>query len=156
MRNKLAKIPDYSKMYTCAGDPDHIEYEPIVERDGTVTLKPSGKTNIAELINSYKETTDISYIMKRIAMGDFSALSMNGFYGDFRGMPTDPAEVLQYQINAERYFYSLPPETRNKFNNSVTEFLREGQNESEFFFSALGVERKEPEKEVTPVAESSD
>lgn len=153
MRNKKANIPDISKMFTCAGDPDHINYEPIVEKDGTITLTPSGKTNIPELINSYKETTDMAYIMKRMTMGDLSMFRADGMYGDFRDMPRDPAEVLQYQINAERYFYNLPPDIRNKFNNSVTEFLREGQNESEFFFKALGVEKK---SEVTESAESSD
>lgn len=154
MRNKLAKIPDPNKYFTCSGEEFEIQYEPLVERDGTITLAENGKINIKEYINSFRDSTDMAFILKQIALGDTSVLNVNvPMYGDFRNVPKDPAEVLQYRINAERYFYSLPADIRNKFDNSVTVFLREGQEESEFFFSALGVVK---ESEVNEIAESSD
>lgn len=158
MRNKLAKIPDPNKYFTCSGEEFEIQYEPLVERDGTITLAENGKINIKEYINSFRDSTDMAFIMKQIALGDTSVLSANvPMYGDFRNVPRDPAEVLQYRINAERYFYSLPADIRNKFDNSVTVFLREGQLESEYFFKSLGVLRENTESEVKEVnAQPSD
>lgn len=124
MRNKNAKVSDPKKFITNCGDKYHIEYDGSIAEDGTVVLKEVGKTDIKASINSYKETTDIDYIRKKIEVGDLSGINQSKpQYGDFTNMPSNMAEALQMQIDAKRAFYKLDLETRNKFDNDVNKFL---------------------------------
>lgn len=124
MRNKFAKVSDPNKFETCSGDRYHITYEPVVNPDGTISLVENGKEDIQAKIDSYREKTDIAYIIKRLEMGDTSVLNQNNpMYGDFTDMPKSYAEVLQLVIDAENSFYKLPLDTRNKFDNDYKQWL---------------------------------
>lgn len=124
MRNKNAKVSDPKKFITSSGAKYHIEYDGSVDKEGNITLKEVGKTDIKASINSYKETTDIDYIRKKIEMGDLSGINQSKpSFGDFTQMPKTMAEALQMQIDAKRAFMKLDIDTRNKFDNDVNKFL---------------------------------
>lgn len=106
------------------GDPWHIIYSPKVSKDGNIELVESGKENTDDIIQSFEESTDINYLMTRIAQGDLTALNQrNGIFGDFTGMPKTYAEVLQLHIDANRLFDSLPVEVKQKFDNDENKFF---------------------------------
>lgn len=150
MRNANAKVSDPKKFITCSGDRFHIEYKGEVQKDGTVKLVESGKTDIRQAINAYKDQTDLDYIRKKIEQGDLSVLNpAKPQYGDFTNMPSTYAEALQMQIDANDYFYSLDPEVRNKFDNDVNQFLASAG--SEVWMKKLGLTPVVPETTADPV-----
>lgn len=130
MRNKNAKFPDPNKFVTNPGSDVQILYDPKINKDGTISLIENGKESISQYINSFKEQTDISYILKKLELGDTSVLNQaKGMYGDFSEMPKTLAEVLQLKIDAENTFERLPVEVKQKFNNNFN-----------LWFSSLGTE----------------
>lgn len=124
MRNKNAKVPDVSKIFTNPGSPIHILYAPKILDDGTITLVENGTENIQSFIDSFVEQTDIAFIIKQLQLGNTDVLSKKQpMYGDFTEMPKTQAELLQIRIDAERAFYDLPLDVRQKFNNSFNEWF---------------------------------
>lgn len=111
-------------IYSDPGDPIHILYAPKVLDDGQIELVEAGKENTDEIINSYKESTDIQIILQRAAIGDMSGLNVkNPMYGDFTQVPKTFAEVLQLQMDSERLFNNLPADVRQKFDNDKNKFF---------------------------------
>ena len=147
MRNKHAKIIDPNSIETNPGSDIHIEYSPKVQPDGTIILKESGKTSISEYINSFKEQTDMSYILSRMAAGDTSVLEQRTpFYGNFLEAPKTYAEALQLVIDGEKEFNRLPLDVRNSFDNDFRQWL--AQAGTEYWSTKMVLIEKEPEVSV--------
>lgn len=101
-----------------------IEYSPIVNDDGSITLEESGKSNIQEYIDSFAESCDIKSIIARFNAGDVEALNRNVMkFGDFTEFPKTYAEVLQLQIDSNNLFNSLPINIKEKFDNDPNKFF---------------------------------
>lgn len=99
-------------------------YGKEIDKDGTVKIVETGKTNIYEKIQACKDETLVYNILDRFNAGDVTALNQRqGTYGDFTEMPKTLVEAQQILIDAEKYFYTLPLEVRKEFNHSVSEFL---------------------------------
>lgn len=126
------KFPDSKKFVTCAGSKYKTEYSPVVEKDGSITLRPVGKIDFHAYIQSFKEQTDIHYIVNKIASGDTSMLRFDGVYGDFTQYPKTLAEVLQLQIDSNKLFNSLPVEIKQKFSNDPNKFFAQSGTEEWF------------------------
>lgn len=118
MRNKYAKVSDPNTFVTNSGSDDHILYSSKILPDGTIALTPCGKESISELINARAQFTDISFIVNRLMAGDKSVVRDGAFYADLYDSPKNLAEAMQIQIDAERAFYDIPVEIREKFNNN--------------------------------------
>lgn len=94
--------------------------------DGKKRLVVTGKENIKDFIESSKDETLITNIMKRFEQGDISVLSRKqGFYGDVTSMPTNLAEAQSVLISLENQFNSLPLKVRQKFDNSFDKYVKE-------------------------------
>lgn len=120
MRHKEARVPDdFSVFKSSAGDLFHDVYVPSFRADGTIQLCVSDRIDIKKEINSHREETDMSFILSRLMAGDDSVLNPRPpMYGDFTQFPKSYAEMLNMVIDGERYFDSLPMETRKKFDNN--------------------------------------
>lgn len=129
MRNNKAAVSDPNQFYTSPGSEDHVIYSPRVNPDGTVSLFESGRESIKERINSFREQTDIAYILKRLQLGDTSVLRSDGAYGDFTQMPKTFAEALQLQIDGEKKFMQLPLDVRNEFDNDFRKWFASAGSE---------------------------
>lgn len=151
MRNKNAKVSNPNDFVTCPGEQFKAEYSAIVKDDGTILLEVSGKIDMKQMINSFKDSTDMSYILKQIALGNTDVLQQRqGVYADFSEFPKTYAEVLQLRIDAEKNFYQLPIEVRQKFNNDFNVyFATAGQDE---WFEKMGVSL-DPEQGSVPEVE---
>ena len=107
-----------------AGSREKITYEPVYDKRGVWHLEESGKTNLYHEIQSHADSCDINIIMARYRNGETDVLSrIQGVYGDVTNVPTDYAEILNQQLKAEALFKSLAPEIREKYNNSVEQFM---------------------------------
>lgn len=123
-------------------------YKMKVDENGVRTLRKVGEKDIYAEIQSYKDSTDINYILARYARGDVSALSkIQGTYGDFTQIPTTLAELSQRVIDAENIFYQLPIEKRAEFNHSPSEFF--AQFGSEKFNAIFDIKPQKEEFQPT-------
>lgn len=124
MRNKNAKVSNPNDFVTSPGSEIHILYNPKIQEDGTIILVESGKENIQEFIDSFRGSTDMSFIISRLAAGDLSVINQRpALYGDFTDFPKTYAEALQRVIDAQQQFYTLPLEVRNSFDNDYMKWF---------------------------------
>lgn len=120
----LSHICDGNTFISSPGSPVKLIFTPAYE-DGQIILNETGKYDISEFINSYADTTDMSYILARLSAGDSSVLNISkGFYGDASILPDDHRAALDTVISAQTYFDNLPKETRDKFNDSFVEWIQ--------------------------------
>lgn len=136
-----------NKICSEPGSEIHILYKPVVDEKGNIDLVESGKENLKEIIQSGKESCDISVILSQAA-NDPSVLNRApGVFGDFTNMPETYAEMLQLQIDSKRYFDKLPIEVKKKFDNDPMKFMAQAGDKE--WFGKLGfVEEKKEESEV--------
>lgn len=118
MRNKFSRIPDPLEFKSPEGDLFHIVYSSYYKPDGTIGLKESDRVDIKKEINSYRDQTDMSFILSRLMAGDDSVLNPRPpMYGDFTQFPTSYAEMLNMVLAGEQYFDSLPVDIKKQFDN---------------------------------------
>ena len=122
--SSLSSICDGNTFFSNPGSPVKLIYTPALE-EGQIVLNETGKFDISEFINSYAETTDMSFILARLSAGDSSVLNVSqGFYGDSSMLSPDHRSALDTVISAQTYFDNLPKETRDKFNDSFVEWIQ--------------------------------
>lgn len=120
----LSQICDGNTFFSSSGSPVKIIYTPAYI-EGQIILNESGKFDISEFISSYAETTDMSFILSRLAAGDSSVLNIkDGFFGDSSMLPHDHRAALDTVISAQVYFDNLDNETRNKFHDNFVEWIQ--------------------------------
>lgn len=119
MRHKHARVPDdFTSFKSPVGDLFHDVLTPSFRSDGTIELKVSDRVDIKKEINSHRDETDMAFILSRLMAGDDSVLNPNPpLYGDFTQFPKSYVEMLNMVLDGERFFDSLPLETRKKFDN---------------------------------------
>lgn len=123
MRNLKAKIVDPNSYHTCAGDEIKTIYSAKILDNGTILLKESGKEDIQAKIDSFRDQTDMAYILRQLMLGDTSVLRDGAMYGDFTVMPNNMLDAMQLMIDGERAFYELDLETRQKFDNNFRQWM---------------------------------
>lgn len=132
MANKLSFANWLSVRYDDKRKPIYIEhgnrvkteYQPVYDQNGVWHLEKSGETNLYLDIQSHADSCDINVIMARYRNGETDVLSrMQGVYGDVTNVPTNYAEIRNQQIKAEQLFMSLAPDVREKYGNSVEQFM---------------------------------
>lgn len=154
MRNKYSQFSDPNDFVSCPGDKFHVLYSPIIKADGSIELVESGKDDIQEFIESFKDQTDMTYILQRMAAGDQSVLNQSmPLYGDFTDMPKTYAESLQLVIDKERQFMELPLDVRNKFDNDFRKWF--AQSGSEEWYEKMSPVIPNFENERTESSEDS-
>lgn len=123
MRNNLAGVSDPHSFISCSGERIHTLYDSRF--DGSrVVLEESGSFDLQERINSFAPYTDIAYMLNRLKVGDNSVLSSHpALYGDFTGMPDNPADAINIYHGAERAFSQLPAEEKLAYNNDFRVWL---------------------------------
>ena len=112
------------RVFSNPGCRETVTYSPVFDENGVMELVESGRENLYDYIQSFKESTDINVILKKYAAGDVSALAKSqGSFFDCTGMPRTYAEMLNSLISAENTFNSLPVEEREKFDFSFERWL---------------------------------
>lgn len=120
----MSDYKDIPFVPSCPGERWKIEYEPIVQADGTIELRESGKTDLQEFYDSQAASCDMALIISRYLNGDRSVLEQRqGAYFDATQVPSTYAEMLQTVISGQRSFEALPVEIKQKFNNDFNQWF---------------------------------
>ena len=137
---------DFKREFTSSGDEEALIYSPSVDNEGRITLEVSGKRNIPEFIDSFRDSCDINNIVARFNAGDVSALSRSqGAFLDVTQLPHTYAEMLNTVINAEATFNQLPLEVRERFENNYVKWLSM-MDDAEQFALLMGVSHETSEE----------
>lgn len=132
------------RFYTRPGSKEHTLYGSSYDDRGRLQLEETGKENLYDYIQSFKDSVDIHVIMKKFQEGDHSVLERaQTAYGDFTDFPTTYAELLNTVNDGENFFNSLPVDVRALFGHSFGEFMAGMQDGSTF--EKLGYKTAEPE-----------
>lgn len=132
--------PIRQRVKTAAGSGVKDSFKMQIDSDGRRSLVRDGKIDIYMQIQSHKDSVDINFIMTRFANGDSSALSKaQGLYGDFTNIPTSINDLQNRVLDAEKLFYQLPVEVREKFEHNPSMFYHMIGSDS--FNEILGVDK---------------
>lgn len=141
----MIKFAD-NKIVSNPGSRIHIIYAPEVQDDGTVILIESGKEDTDEYIDSFREETEISTVIKKFLAGDVSVINQKqGFYADVTNMPKTYAEMLQLRIDSKKAYDNLPTNVKEQFDNDEFKFFATAGSED--WFKKLGVVEEVKENE---------
>lgn len=109
--------------------------------DNSIKLVFDGYQNIQDFIESFRESTEIENIIRRVNNGELDLLNQrSGVFGDFVGMPNSKSEALNSIISAQRFFESLPDEYRQNFGDSFDQWFNSVGNED--FMEKSGLVKK--------------
>lgn len=129
-------MSDFSNFVTNPGSRVRDVFVAKVDPYGNVDLEKVGEESIYDLIQSYRDSTDLNKLLQRYRNGEVDVLQrVQGVFGDFSKLPKTYAELLQLQIDAKNLFDSLPIDLQQKF--TFDEFL--GKAGSKDWFEKLGV-----------------
>ena len=147
MRFRNMYDTDFKRDFTCPGEEEALIYSPSIDNEGRVSLEVTGKRNIPEFIDSFRDSCDINNIVARFNAGDVSALSRSqGAFFDATQVPHTYAEMLNTVINAEATFNQLPLEVRERFENNYVKWLSM-MDDAEQFALMMGVSHETSEVE---------
>lgn len=125
-----------SEIFTEPGSRYRDVYTPDISKDGVIQLVVTGKEDLVEYMNSFRDSTDPEILIERFMNGDASAITGgNPMFLDLLGAPKTLAEAYALNMRAEKAFENLPVSVRNQFGNSFYRFL-EGAG-SDAWFEAL-------------------
>lgn len=124
-----------------SGDRFNITYNFKYDENGLETLTESGKIDVYEKIQSFKDSCDLQVLLMRYANGDTSALNARPiFYGDISDAPKSLSEHYQLLHDAEVAFDRLPADVRANFDYDVVKFY--SSIGSDQFYKSLGIDVK--------------
>lgn len=130
--NKLVfKKPyeNHEKIETPTGKPIKNEYGYEIDSYGRKVLVKTGETNLYKEIQMNLESTQIENILQRTAAGDTSMLRPDGIYADLTEMPSNLIEARASIQKLENTWNGLTQELRNKYNNSIEDFINSAGKE---------------------------
>lgn len=98
-------------------------FEPFF--DGSTTkLRQIGTRDIQQEMDALAPYCDINFMLSQLKRGDTSVLSSKqAFYGDFSGLSSNPADVINIVNGASDAFGLLSAEERARFNNDWRAWL---------------------------------
>lgn len=153
MRNKNAKVPDISKIFTNPGDRMVPIYKPRYNENGVIECVIDGYEDQQEKINAWRDQTDMAYIIHQLKMGNMDVLNQReGSYEDLTGLPDNFIDAMNILIEREQAFDALPADVKSKFDNNfrywISSFGAPEWNEK------MGIASPDPE-EVKEVIEDA-
>nr|QJB20184.1 MAG: internal scaffolding protein [Microvirus sp.] len=142
MRKFCTQFDEHPRYQCCTGSRIKKLYAPRFDENGVMDLVEKGEENLYEYIQSHKDSVDINTLLRRYAQGDPDALSrVQAAYGDFTGLPSTYADLLNAVNDGKQYFESLPVDVRAQFNHSFSEFM--ASMDGPDFWRKLGVVKDE-------------
>lgn len=147
-------IDRVNEFFSCEGNQFEDLYDPIVQKDGSVLLVVTGKKDIQQEIQSYAEQTDMAYVLRMMSAGVYPERN-DLMYGDFTEAPEDLLDAMQMMLNAEKAFYALDLDTRNKFDNDFQKWLVAANTDFGSFSERMGF-KNEKETPADPDPEGKE
>lgn len=153
----LSRMVNPERYHCEVGNRIADEFEPVYDRAGVWHLEKSGETNRYLEIQSYADSCDINVIMARYRNGETDVLQqVQGTYGDFANIPTNYADMMNAKIQAEKLFMSLAADVREKYNNSVEQFMSEIGTKAGLEKLGVSFDKPQPDPAVPEGVEKSE
>lgn len=147
MFNFATQYHERERIFQSPGNPIRTLYVAQFDEFGNHELVETGKENLYDYIQSFKESCDIHVIMERYARGDVEALSRRqAMFADVTDLPDTFAGMLNAITQGEQYFESLPLDVRERFDNSFAKWIT-AMDDMPGFLEKMGEEvpsREEP------------
>lgn len=125
MSNFCTLLNRKERHFTDPGSREANDYQIKIDRKGHKVLEKTGTHDIYDEIQSYAEECKIENILARAAAGDTEILNQRqGYYMDITNTPATLAEAQNEILKLKQGFEQLPPEVREKFDNSVEKFVQ--------------------------------
>lgn len=148
MANKtLFKTPygEHERVHVTSGTGMKDVWEYQIDNFGRKVLVKTGEENLYEQIQASLEETKIENVLARAVAGE-NVFRPDGIYADLTDMPSNLIEARQAIQKLENTWATLSQETRNKYNNSVEDFIAASGTES--WLKDMGLIKDEPLKEM--------
>lgn len=111
------------RYFTDPGSPIKIVYGSSLDKNGNIIVKEKGRENLADYIDSFAESCDLSVILNRFLHGDTEALNQKkALFMDLTEMPTNYNDMVNQFNNARELFNGLPTDVKEKFDNDINKF----------------------------------
>uniref|UniRef100_A0AAU8B673 Internal scaffolding protein n=1 Tax=Dulem virus 206 TaxID=3145683 RepID=A0AAU8B673_9VIRU len=128
------------------------EYKERYDENGHPYLVETGKVNVYEKIQSYRDECEIQSILSRYAAGDQTVMNRPGYYIDTTVLPQSYSEYFNMVQEQREKFNKLPLEIRKQFDMSFERWAAPAGEES--WLKAMGItadpaQAPEKNKEVT-------
>ena len=150
IRNPNSRISNPYDFIAPAGESIHTLYVGVW-RTNRLELVESGTVDLQERIQTQAPFTDLSYMIKRLKLGDNSVLTKRQpLYGDFTQLPNDGSQLVNTLLHAEYAFNQLPVEDRKKHGYDYRSWL------ASIFEPVVNFEDKPIEKPVDRPIENPD
>ncbi|QCS36151.1 minor capsid protein [Capybara microvirus Cap1_SP_141] len=116
---------------TVPGNPIKVTYKGRMDKNGVVELVPTGKVNVYDFIQSFRNECDIHSLIDKYQMTqDPSLLDLKPtYFGDFTDVPTNIIEVWNKVEEAKEFFNSQDPKIKEAFNYDAYQFLAKAGTE---------------------------
>lgn len=142
-----------SPVFSEVGSPERTLYGSHFDERGRIELEETGKENIYDYIQSFKDSTNIHVILKRFANGEKEVLErVQSTFADVTDFPVTYAELLNTVNDGEAFFNSLPKEVRAQFDHSFGVFMAGMQDGSTF--EKLGYKQPVPDSPAPDLPEA--
>ena len=148
MSDKLFKtqFDQHDHKFMCSGD-KVFPIRKARKKDGVLTVDDTKDNfNMAEYINSFKDSVNIDVLLKRFKAGDQDAIAQftheYGDYIDLTEIPDNFNDMMALAQRGKDMFNSLPAETKEKFNNNYETFV--SSVGSDDWMDKMGYERETP------------
>lgn len=121
---------DKPRIFSNPGSPEVDLYDSKYDDDGHLVVFKSGKSNLQDYINSFRESCDINNLVAKYQRGEILDFNfVQGAYIDASNMPTNYAEMVNFVKEGNEVFDSLPSELKEQFNNNAVEFFMQYGND---------------------------
>lgn len=125
-RDYYGALKENKRYHMNAGSRKKQEYLPVYDSFGVWHLEKTKESDLYLDIQSFADSCDINVLMARYRNGETDVLSrVQGFYGDVSNIPSNYAELMNTKLQAEALFNGLSADVREKYNNSVEQFMSE-------------------------------
>ena len=128
LSRRLSKERPFTSAVT--GSPEKTVYAGEFDDEGKFSVKPVGKVNLYEEIQTYRDTCDINTILERFAAGDDSVLQKtNGFFADMSDFPDSYSGIFNLIENCREFFDNMPASFKEKYGNNFETFMASAEAE---------------------------
>ena len=108
----------------CVGSPESPVFSDSFDDNGVPVVVVTGKTNLDDYIQSFKDDTDIYKILDRLSLSGVEppVVPVDSF-ADITGLPDNIHEAYKQVQYARVVFNSLDADKRKEYNNNFNEFI---------------------------------
>ena len=119
-----------------------------------ITLTKAGETfNVYDKIQENTEDTEIYKTLEKYGCIENIPMVPGRVYAQFEEL-NGLRDLKEQQILAENMFYNLPLETRQKFNNNMNQFVKDGEKYVKKLMETEKQMTQEPQQQITDGAKN--